>query len=497
MTSPQPQTTGSLDAKEPGDRPARSSSVASGKSSTSTGEPPQRSPSVSSINRASHRQSFVEGLRNIPASPRQRHPSLTHAAVQELLNNPPAGNRFHNPKFANREWRNIQVGELVSPSDVKWIELDSTVEDATMLLLKSQPSVVLIREDADSKTAVSTFDFKDLNAYLLVVVGLARPEGDQVEASNTVVNKARRGEPITLREIQPLCRKDPLVTLSAPSLLSQAIEILGSGVHRLLITNEGDEVIGILSQVRTLEFFWNEGVNFPTIDQLYPVVIRDLNIGTKDAISVNSDAPLSEALTLMNDEGLTSVAVVDNGHNVVGNISTKDVRHLTNSSSAPLLSQSCMHFVSVILNERGVENGRDAFPVFYVNPYSTLAHTVAKLVATRSHRMWVVESASPSPSAPATPLMGPSSFTQGPPPPTPPSPQPAAAVPASAMMGAGLSGRLSGVVSLTDVLNTFAKSTGLNPSDPGAQRARRRKSSSSSVRASIDSLRTGSIDIRR
>uniref|UniRef100_A0A8H7K9Y9 Uncharacterized protein n=1 Tax=Bionectria ochroleuca TaxID=29856 RepID=A0A8H7K9Y9_BIOOC len=88
MASPQPQNSGSLDAKEPSDRPARSSSVASGKSSTSTGEPPQRSPSVSSINRASHRQSFVEGLRNIPASPRQRHPSLTHAAVQELLNNP-------------------------------------------------------------------------------------------------------------------------------------------------------------------------------------------------------------------------------------------------------------------------------------------------------------------------------------------------------------------------------------------------------------------------
>lgn len=199
----------------------------------------------------------------------------------------------------------------------------------------------------------------------------------------------------------------------------------------------------------------------------------------------------------MNDEGLTSIAVVDNGHNVVGNISTKDIRHLTSSSSAPLLNQSCMHFISVILNERGVENGRDAFPVFYVNPYSTLAHTVAKLVATKSHRMWVVESASPSPSAPATPLMGPSSFTQGTPPVAPPSPQTAAAVPASAMMGARLSGRLSGVVSLTDVLNTFARSTGLNPLDPGAQRARRRKSSSSSVRASIESIRTGSFDIRR
>ncbi len=201
---------------------------------------------------------------------------------------------------------------------------------------------------------------------------------------------------------------------------------------------------------------------------------------------------------LMNEEGLTSVAVVDNGQNVVGNISTKDVRHLTSTSSAPLLSASCMHFISVILNERGVEKGRDAFPVFYVNPYSTLAHTVAKLVATRSHRMWVVESASPSPSTPATPSMGSQSLATGSCTPggAPPSPVPAAAVPASAMAGARLSGKLSGVVSLTDVLNMFAKSTGLNPGDPGEQRARRRRSSSSSVRPSIDSGRL-SIDGRR
>lgn len=174
---------------------------------------------------------------------------------------------------------------------------------------------------------------------------------------------------------------------------------------------------------------------------------------------------------LMNDEGLTSIAVVDNGQNVVGNISTKDVRHLTTASSISLLSGSCMHFISVILNERGVEKGRDAFPVFYVNPYSTLAHTVAKLVATRSHRMWVVESASPSPSAPVIPLMCPQGYASGPSltNPAPPSPVTAAAVPASAMAGARLSGKLGGVISLTDILSIFAKFTGLHPADPGEQ----------------------------
>lgn len=197
----------------------------------------------------------------------------------------------------------------------------------------------------------------------------------------------------------------------------------------------------------------------------------------------------------MNQEGLSSVAVVDNALNVVGNISTADVKLLTNATSLPLLQNSCRHFISVILTEKGVEKGKDSFPVFYVTPYSTLAHTVAKLVATRSHRMWIVESASPSPSAPGTPSLGPTVFV-----PTPSSSQTSltggnfpSVPPASTLPG---SGRLIGVVTLTDVLNLFARSTGLNPTDPSEQRARRRRSSSSSVRPSIESARA-SLDIRR
>lgn len=59
---------------------------------------------------------------------------------------------------------------------------------------------------------------------------------------------------------------------------------------------------------------------------------------------------------------------------------------LTRSSSLPLLHNTCIHFISVILSTRGLIEGKDSFPVFHVNPSSTLAHTVAKLVATRSHR---------------------------------------------------------------------------------------------------------------
>lgn len=56
----------------------------------------------------------------------------------------------------------------------------------------------------------------------------------------------------------------------------------------------------------------------------------------------------------------------------------------------PLLKSSCLHFLSVILTDRGLNDGKDSYPVFHVNSQSSLAHTVAKLVATQAHRYMIL-----------------------------------------------------------------------------------------------------------
>ena len=42
----------------------------------------------------------------------------------------------------------------------------------------------------------------------------------------------------------------------------------------------------------------------------------------------SGDKPLKEALVIMNNEGVSSLAVIDNMYNVVGNISNTDVKVL-------------------------------------------------------------------------------------------------------------------------------------------------------------------------
>ena len=74
--------------------------------------------------------------------------------------------------------------------------------------------------------------------------------------------------------------------LDASSSLAQAIETLGSGIHRIVISDLSNHVVGVMSQLRLVDFFWNEGVNFPSIERLYPALLRDLSIGTQKTISV-------------------------------------------------------------------------------------------------------------------------------------------------------------------------------------------------------------------
>ena len=67
----------------------------------------------------------------MPPSPRQqRHMSLSQAQIQDLLNNPPTAGQA-DPKFAGRDWQHITVGELVDPEDLRFVELDTGVEEAT------------------------------------------------------------------------------------------------------------------------------------------------------------------------------------------------------------------------------------------------------------------------------------------------------------------------------------------------------------------------------
>lgn len=126
-------------SQDPSPSPTSSSSTSNTAPSRSSLEsprsPPSRNPSLrlSSMpsSASQHRQSFSESLRGLPPSPRsQRQPSLSQQAVQDLIDNPPA-QKSADTSFSGRDWRSISIAELVTPEDLKFVELDTGVEAAT------------------------------------------------------------------------------------------------------------------------------------------------------------------------------------------------------------------------------------------------------------------------------------------------------------------------------------------------------------------------------
>lgn len=219
----------------------------------------------------------------------------------------------------------MQVQEIVDPAEARFVELDTSIEDTTKLLIRSgAPNVVLVRESRKTKTAISTFDYSDLNAYLLLVLGLSQPD----ELAAKIADRARRGEVIALKDVTDhLGPREGPVFLPHTATLSAAMEVLGTGHHRVVINRDGSsEAVGVLTQLRLVRFFWENHQNFATTESLYSRTLKELELGAKEVIAINGDKPVSEALRLMHAEGVTSLPVLDSQRNVVGNISHVDVR---------------------------------------------------------------------------------------------------------------------------------------------------------------------------
>jgi hypothetical protein len=124
----------------------------------------------------------------------------------------------------------------------------------------------------------------------LTAVGITQPSEEDAGWFAGFAKRAAEGEPIPLRAIRTLGRKDPPTYLPESANLTRAIETFGQGVHRVLIAREGDggkiEVTGLLSQTRLMRFLWEHGRNFAVIDQLYAQYLRDLKIGSNTPISI-------------------------------------------------------------------------------------------------------------------------------------------------------------------------------------------------------------------
>lgn len=392
------------------------------------------------------------------------------------------------------DWSEITLADLTEAN--KLISIDGTysVQKAfETLITHDLTSVPVLKKGSDGKTSYLSFDYSDLNTYLLLIMGRIDSNHlfiDEISGSNsepltlsekkemlsTFVAKAKKGEEVPVDFLVQLQPKSPFIQFKESETLLKAVETFGSGAHRVAVVNNANNISGILSQRRTVKFFWENARRFPSLEPLLNSSLQDLKIISPDPITIQGDCPLIEALEKMFNERMSSLAVIDRNKSLVGNISIVDVKNVSSTKDSHLLFKPVTSFISYNLSQKGIEKGQDQFPIFHVNPQTSLARVVAKLVATQSHRLWIVEVRNSHASVSGTTVE--SALAKEAPAVT--------SAPTSIQPESGRPGRLIGVVTLTDILGLFAQGKSGVKIDPKFSRNQRRRSSSLTTRSSFD-----------
>ncbi|KAJ7691737.1 hypothetical protein B0H17DRAFT_1062503 [Mycena rosella] len=362
------------------------------------------------------------------------------------------------------DWRNVLAKDLIDSRIVE-IDAETSVEDACEILL-SEKTLCLAIKAAEPKEEpyVGLFDFADLNAFLTLAATrhtLLREDLLDNPRVDAIVSAARAGR-VPIHLVSNLSEKNPLESLPDSASLISLLQLFSRGAHRVLIRSSDPNTapfLGIVSDRRLLTWF---AAYAPTAaflaTPLYSLSLPSLHLFSA-VVTATSTSSVLDAMRLMSEEGVSSVAVLDDDSGaLLSAVSVTDIgRIVVPSQSNQILSTPLHQFIALVKAPDGSTDGVDRYPVYAVSPTSLLSFTIQKLLATNSHRLFITRDTSGSTS------------------------------PIIAFMR--IPGNLTGIVSIVDILSLFARFAHLDV-DPARMQRHRRASSASTN--SAHSARSGS-----
>ncbi|KAK7039569.1 hypothetical protein R3P38DRAFT_2900449 [Favolaschia claudopus] len=362
------------------------------------------------------------------------------------------------------DWRNVLAKDLID-SRIVDIDGETSVEEACEIVLSENIPCLAVRASEPCEEQYSgLFDWGDVNAFLtLAATRHTSPRDDLIDNSRAeaIVSAARAGH-VPVRLVSNLSEKNPLEMLPDTASIISLLEIFSRGAHRVLIRASGSgpiSFLGIVSDRRLLTWFAEYKPTAAFLETpLHSLSLPSLHLFSA-VITATSTSSVLDAMRLMSEEGVSSVAVLDDDAGVLlSAVSVTDIgRLVVPSQSKQILTMPLHQFISLIKAPDGSTDGADRYPVYAVSPTSLLSYTIQKLLATNSHRLFITRETNGA----ASPIIA------------------SAHIP------------LTGVVSIVDILSLFARLAHLDV-DPARMQRNRRASTASTNSAHSASGRSAS-----
>jgi CBS domain-containing protein len=237
------------------------------------------------------------------------------------------------------------------------------------------------------------YQFADLNAFLTLAATrhtLLREDLLDNPRVDAIVSAARAGR-VPIRLVSSTCfayrhyfffiiyvrpdlsEKNPLESVPDSASLISLLELFSRGAHRVLVRASDPATgpfLGIVSDRRLLAWFAAYAPTAPFLaTPLHSLSLPSMHLFSA-VVTATSTSSVLDAMRLMSEEGVSSIAVLDDDSGVLlSAVSVTDIgRIVVPSQSNQILSTPLNQFVSLIKAPDGSTDGVDRYPGIIINP---------------------------------------------------------------------------------------------------------------------------------
>ncbi|KAI0760611.1 hypothetical protein C8Q74DRAFT_242298 [Fomes fomentarius] len=320
-------------------------------------------------------------------------------------------------------WKSVLAKDIID-SPVVAVDAEMTVEDACELLLSKDIVCLAVKTPQNASPGLSPFhglfDFADVNAFLTLAATRHKIRMEELREKprvQEILDAAREGKvPVYL--VSNLSEKNPLEVLAHDATIISLLTIFARGAHRVLIQappspGTPPSYLGLVSDRSLLSWFTNFAQRTPPLLRFLSVPLASLSLPSlylyTSVVAAKASDRVLDAMRLMSEEGVSSVAVVDDETGgLLSAVSVTDIgKVVVPAQSNQILGTPLQQLVATIKEPDGSTDGVDKYPVYSVTPNNTLFYTMQKFLATNAHRVFVTEesalSGSPTTFTSATP----------------------------------------------------------------------------------------------
>jgi CBS domain-containing protein len=225
-----------------------------------------------------------------------------------------------------RTWRTTCARDLIDMRVVP-VDADTSVEDACELLLTENTGCLAVRGSTTSDGSsnhiaglyAGLFDYADVNAFLTLAATQHTLLPEDLRGNprvNDIVTAAKAGQ-VPVHLVSNLSDKNPIEILPYNATLVSLLEVFARGTHRTLIKSsvESEDFLGMVSDRRLLAWFDAYAKEIPSFKKYLSNPIQSLSLPSlnlNDAVvSAYSSATILDAMKLMSEQGVSSVAVLE------------------------------------------------------------------------------------------------------------------------------------------------------------------------------------------